>query len=78
MVKQAVWDGAVLCTLIILPMAFLGPGWRTQKPDARIANVRFQREHSTAEDASFQDPDRDIPLLRAFPKEPWYDDDKKN
>ena len=42
--KEAVGDAAVLSALIILPLAFLGPGW-TRKQDDKVLAARFQQEH---------------------------------
>lgn len=69
--KEILADSAILSLLIIFPMAFLGPGWRTKNPEMQnhIATQRFQQEHQHAsEDATEAQPGagRDIPILRAF------------
>ena len=46
--KEAVGDAAVLSALIILPLAFLGPGW-TRKQDDKVLAARFQQEHDRKE-----------------------------
>lgn len=67
--KEILADSAILSLLIIAPMAFLGPGWRSKNPDSHVAAQRFQREHqhlpgeTTGDSAAAE---RDIPILRAF------------
>ena len=67
--KEILADSAILSLLIIFPMAFLGPGWRTKNPDNHLIAQRFQREHqiSTTETSEEKTAiDRDIPILRAL------------
>lgn len=73
-ITKVLWDSVVLSALVILPIAFLGPGWKTQTPKDQIARERFQREHASA-DSPRSMPDRDIPILRAFQKEAGDDND---
>ena len=43
--KEAIKDGLVLSALIILPLAYLGPGWRA-KPEPLISPAeKFRRDH---------------------------------
>lgn len=67
--KEILADSAILSLLIIFPMAFLGPGWRTKNPDSHLTAQRFQREHQHLTTETLEDrtaTDRDIPILRAF------------
>jgi hypothetical protein len=80
-VKEAVRDALILSVLVIVPIAFLGPGWQTSSTWNRHGDFSKQHEQSsisgeTNEDQSpvtqiNQEPrkDRDIPLLRAFATE---------
>ena len=68
LMREAIWNGAILSALIIIPMAFFGPGWRSQTLDARLAKERFATEHRVSGSAE-NNYERDIPILRAFPKQ---------
>ena len=66
--KEIFADATILSLLIITPMAFLGPGWRTKNPDGHVSAERFKREHLPGEKAEEGGAatERDIPILRAF------------
>ena len=73
-------DSAVLTGLIILPIAFLGPGWRPKNPDAISSTDRFSREHGSPNNCKELEPandngygDRENTILNAFPKQNWDD-----
>jgi hypothetical protein len=81
-VKEAVRDALILSVLVIVPIAFLGPGWQTSSTWDRHGKFSEQHQQSsipgeTNEDGSSTGPqidekprkDRDIPLLRAFATE---------
>jgi hypothetical protein len=87
-VKEIISDTAVLSMLIILPLAFLGPGWRTNT-SAKSRHGPFRDQHKsvsgeTAQEDSEQQQqqqqyERDIPILRAFEveREACRGDDKR-
>ena len=68
-IKEILGDTVVLSLLIILPLAFLGPGWRTT---SQYQNG-FRRDHKPvsgeAQEGKYEDRERDIPILRAFETE---------
>lgn len=43
--KEVIADATILSALIILPIAFLGPGWTSKRPDERAVAARFRQEH---------------------------------
>lgn len=68
-IREILTDTALLSALIILPLAFLGPGWRTNITN-QTQNGSFRNQHKfvpgeTPEERSNQF-ERDIPILRAF------------
>lgn len=69
--KEVIADATILSLLIIAPMAFLGPGWRTKNPDGHVSAQRFKREHLPGEETEEggRTEERDIPILRAFKDE---------
>ena len=44
-IKEVITDATILSALIIVPLAFLGPGWRTKNPDDQVLAARFRDEH---------------------------------
>jgi hypothetical protein len=70
-VKEIISDTAVLTMLIIVPLAFLGPGWRTNT-SAKNQHGPFRDQHKSVsgatspEESQQQQHERDIPILRAF------------
>jgi hypothetical protein len=68
-IKEILSDTAILSVLIILPLAFLGPGWRTK--DASLPqHGSFRDKHKPlpgeTSDEKPAEYERDIPILRAF------------
>jgi hypothetical protein len=45
LIQEAIKDAIILSALIILPMTFLGPGWRTLSKDDRPVRDHFARQH---------------------------------
>ena len=85
-IKEILADAAILSGLIILPMAFLGPGWRSKDTDYDRNHGRVYEGPSSStngEPVSTQETsrsptergttDRYIPILHAFPKEDTKD-----
>lgn len=72
-IKEIMADAAILSGLIILPIAFLGPGWRRKDTDyhPRPNERRAGGETSDSEDVAAKESggDRYIPVLHAFPKD---------
>lgn len=74
LLKEALSDTLILSVLVIVPIAFLGPGWQTSSTYDR--NGRFSKQHQSVPGEAGEDGeaveeqqsrrDRDIPLLRAF------------
>jgi hypothetical protein len=77
--RGGVADALILSLLVIVPIAFLGPGWRTSATFDRHGS--FQRQHQSLSGKKEEggsdnfdeprskrpsQPDRDIPFLRAF------------
>ena len=81
MMKEILRDSAILTGLIIVPIAFLGPGWRPKNPDAISSTERFSQEHGRTSNSKESEPasdngygDRENTILHAFPKHNWDDD----
>ena len=55
-IKQVVADATVLSALIILPLAFLGPGWRAKNPDDRVQAARFRDDHAPTASTERNEP----------------------
>lgn len=82
-IKEALSDALILSVLVIVPIAFLGPGWQTSSTYNRHGDFSRQHRESTSgetnEDGSLTPvdeqrsvqarKDRDIPILRAFATE---------
>jgi hypothetical protein len=45
-IKEVIAEVTILSALIIVPLAFLGPGWTKKQPDDRVVAARFRQEHS--------------------------------
>jgi len=58
-------DTAVLSGLIILPMWFLGPGWKTS-PDPGLRDTFEELHQSKDQDQRRHLCQSDIPMVRAF------------
>jgi hypothetical protein len=58
LIKEVIAEVTILSALIIVPLAFLGPGWTRRKPDDRVVDARFREEHSASK-ANEQDPESD-------------------
>lgn len=68
-IKEIIAESAILSVLIILPMAFLGPGWRIKNPSTHVAAQRFQQEHQHLPGEATKTrtgTDRDNTILQAF------------
>lgn len=67
-VKEILFDSAILSVLIILPLAFLGPGWRSQ--DSSRGHHGFREQHRPLPEETTgegrEGVKRDITILRAF------------
>ncbi len=48
--QEAIKDALILSALIILPMSFLGPGWRVVSKDDRPTREHFARQHISREE----------------------------
>lgn len=48
-VKEVVAEVTILSALIIVPLAFLRPGWTRKQPNDRIVAARFRQEHAMPE-----------------------------
>ena len=71
-IREILRDAAVLSGLIILPLAFLGPGWRPKDTDydhGRAHGGRTGEPVSGEKSSDTSSTDRYIPILHAFPKE---------
>ena len=68
-IKEILTDTALLSALIILPLAFLGPGWRTNT-SSQTQNGSFRNQHESIPGETTENKhdqfERDIPILRAF------------
>merc|ERR1711939_1142074 len=65
LMKGVLVDTAVLCGRIILPIWFLGPGWRTN-PDPGHGGA-FEELHQSKDQLQRRhEPQSDIPMLQAF------------
>ena len=47
-IKEVIVEVTILSALIIVPLAFLGPGWTRRKPDDRVVAARFRQQHSAS------------------------------
>ena len=45
-IKEVIAEVTVLSALIIVPLAFLGPGWTRRKPNDGVVSARFQQQHT--------------------------------
>ena len=44
-IKEVIAEVTVLSALIIVPLAFLGPGWTRKRPNDAVIAARFRQEH---------------------------------
>lgn len=75
-IKEIIANAAMLSALIVLPIAFLGPGWTRSNPEPfQASHGRITAEQSdqsgeslSSEEAqtSRRNGDRFIPILQAF------------
>lgn len=82
-VKDILADAAKLSALIILPMAFLGPGWRPKDNDypplQKVRKNGDSDQPSSAEAAAEGGGgDRYIEILRAFDAPGGHRDDRRD
>lgn len=80
-VRDILTDAAKLTALIIVPMAFLGPGWRPK--DSGFARQQSTQDgllsESTSGETTEQGGDRYIEILRAFdPPGGGYRDERQS
>lgn len=72
-VKEILADAAILSGLIILPVFFLGPGWRPKSAfdqHGRPINGGYPAGGSSPrEETKEKQPDRFIEILHAFPND---------
>jgi hypothetical protein len=57
-IKEVVAEVTILSALVIVPLAFLGPGWTGKQPNHRAVAARFRREHPVSK-ADEQDIERE-------------------
>jgi hypothetical protein len=50
-IKEVVAEVTILSALIIVPLAFLGPGWTRKPPNDRAVAARFRQEHPVSKAA---------------------------
>lgn len=78
-IVEGVSDALILSLLVIVPIAFLGPGWQTSSTYDKNGRFSKQHEHESLSGETGEDgqslpsepahqsrKDRDIPILRAF------------
>lgn len=46
--KEVAVDATILSALVIVPLAFLGPGWTRKQPNERLVASQFKQEHSVS------------------------------
>lgn len=69
-IKEILRDAAMLSGLIILPIAFLGPGWRPKNDQYGGTNGgRTEGGSFPGKKATTEQSDRYIEILHAFPKD---------
>jgi hypothetical protein len=48
-IKEVVAEVTILSALIIVPLAFLGPGWTRKPPNDHAVAAQFRQEHPVSE-----------------------------
>ena len=84
-VRDIIKDTGLLIGLIIVPIAFLGPGWRTSAtygPQGSFAerhkSVSGETPEPQQDEQRISEWERDIPILRAFEVERGAADSKRS